>query len=125
MIKDRIKSMRLELGISQNELAKRAGYSHEFISQVERGVKSPSIKALKKIAFGLNVCPSKLFTSKQTPCETEETLIQDIQQRIIELSVEELKAIRNLLSFLPTKNNIQSPKDNITAITLKTQLTTK
>ncbi len=122
MIKDRIRSMRLELGISQYELAKRAGYSHEFISQVERGVKSPSIKALKKIALGLNVCPSKLIASKQTPLETEETIRKDIQQKLVHMSYEELKVIRDLLSLLPSKAEIPNPRDNIKAINLKTEL---
>ncbi len=112
MLKEHIKRLRLELEISQSELAKRAGYSHEFISQVERGVKSPSIKALKKIANGLNVCPSTLITSKQMAPETEESLRQQIQQSIMKLSVDELRTVRDLLSYIPQKDECKELKEN-------------
>ncbi|MFZ5645273.1 MAG: helix-turn-helix domain-containing protein [Bacillota bacterium] len=101
MFKEHIKSLRLRMGISQSELARRAGYSHEFISQVERGIKTPSIKALQKIAIGLGVSPSILMESNNTPRETEEKLKSEVQLLINNLSVEKLKILRDLLIVFP------------------------
>jgi len=97
VLQDQIKSLRLRLGISQSELARRAGYSHEFISQVERGVKSPSIKALQKIARGLGVSPSLLMESKQSRAESEEIIKNEILQMIDLLPMDKMKIIRDLL----------------------------
>ncbi|MCL6477765.1 MAG: helix-turn-helix transcriptional regulator [Peptococcaceae bacterium] len=105
MLHDQIKYLRLRLGISQSELARRAGYSHEFISQVERGIKSPSIKALQKIAWGLGVSPSLLMESKHQPPESEEKLKNELHRMINVLPLDKLKVIRDLLRILPVEDN--------------------
>jgi transcriptional regulator with XRE-family HTH domain len=103
LLQNQIKKLRLELGISQSELAKRAGYSHEFISQVERGVKTPSLKTLKKIAFGLDVCPSFLITTNQVSTETVESLTKEIKLNLSGLTLDELKILRDLVLCLSKK----------------------
>jgi transcriptional regulator with XRE-family HTH domain len=52
---DRIRARRKELRLSQSDLAERAGMTASFISQVERGVTSPSIDSLYKISQALDV----------------------------------------------------------------------
>jgi transcriptional regulator with XRE-family HTH domain len=52
---DRIRARRKELRLSQIALAERAGMTASFISQVERGVTSPSIDSLHKISQALDV----------------------------------------------------------------------
>jgi len=100
-----IKRLRLCLGISQSELARRAGYSHEFISQVERGIKTPSIKALQKIAWGLGVSPSLLMETKNSEAESEEKLRKNVQMLIGRLPVDRLKIIHDLLNIFPEKDD--------------------
>jgi DNA-binding XRE family transcriptional regulator len=45
-----VSSRREELGLSQRELAKRAGLSHTVISRIESGEHSPSRKTLERLA---------------------------------------------------------------------------
>ena len=52
---DRIRARRKELRLSQGDLAERAGVTASFISQVERGVTSPSIDSLFRISKALDV----------------------------------------------------------------------
>lgn len=52
---DRIRARRKELGLSQGDLALRADMTASFVSQVERGVTSPSIDSLYKISHALDV----------------------------------------------------------------------
>ena len=105
MFKEHIKSLRLRMGISQSELARRAGYSHEFISQVERGIKTPSIKALQKIAMGLGVSPSMLMESNNVPVDTEEKLKSEVQMLVNNLPAEKLKILRDLLIVFPEQQD--------------------
>ena len=58
----RIADLRKQRRLTQAQLAKRVGYSVEFISLIERGVNGPSIAGLEKLAKALKVDVSKLFT---------------------------------------------------------------
>jgi transcriptional regulator with XRE-family HTH domain len=50
-----IRRLRVEQGLSQEELADRAGLHRTYISGVERAVRNPTITVLEKIAIGLGV----------------------------------------------------------------------
>ena len=56
-----IKAQRGSLGISQEELAYRAGLHRTYISDVERGARNPSIESIEKLASALEVSLSILF----------------------------------------------------------------
>jgi CheY-like chemotaxis protein len=56
-----IKSQRSALGISQEELAYRAGLHRTYISDVERGTRNPSITSVEKLASALEISVSMLF----------------------------------------------------------------
>ena len=49
-----LRDIRLKNGISQEELAARAGLHRTYISQIERGLKSPSLRSLAQIADALD-----------------------------------------------------------------------
>jgi len=51
----RIKEIRLKKDYTLADLAKKTGYTASFLSQIERGLKSPSLEALRKIADCLDV----------------------------------------------------------------------
>ncbi len=56
-----IKTQRGSLGISQEELAYRAGLHRTYVSDVERGARNPSIESIEKLASALEVSLSMLF----------------------------------------------------------------
>jgi CheY-like chemotaxis protein/DNA-binding Xre family transcriptional regulator len=56
-----IKEQRSTLGISQEELAYRAGLHRTYISDIERGARNISIKSIEKLAGALAVSVSSLF----------------------------------------------------------------
>ncbi len=49
-----IKEKRLELELSQEELAKRAGIDQSDLSKLEKGLLNPSIKLISRVVKGLN-----------------------------------------------------------------------
>ncbi len=57
----RIKLLRNEIGISQEELADRAEIDRTYITSVECGKRNISIVNIEKIAKALGVTLSKLF----------------------------------------------------------------
>jgi ribosome-binding protein aMBF1 (putative translation factor) len=56
-----VRRIRTIRGISQEQLAHASGLDRSYIGGVERGERNPSLTAIEKIAFGLNVSLSELF----------------------------------------------------------------
>ena len=66
-IGDKIKQLRIERGLTQEELADRAELSKGFISQVERDLTSPSIATLEDIIISLGSDLTTFFSEKEKP----------------------------------------------------------
>lgn len=58
---NKIKELRLIQKISQEELSFRSGLSKNYISDVERGTRNVSLKAIEKLAQGLGIEEKELF----------------------------------------------------------------
>lgn len=56
-----IAGLRRTARLSQEELAERAGIHRTYVSQVERGLKSPTIAMLLRLANALNTLPSRIL----------------------------------------------------------------
>lgn len=54
--------LRKEADLSQEKLAEKAGVHRTYISQLERGIKSPTLPILFKLAEGLNRKPSDIVS---------------------------------------------------------------
>ena len=59
----RIKTLRKELGLTQEDLAFEVGVNRSYMGFIERGERNPSLAMLKKIAKALQVSLSVLFQS--------------------------------------------------------------
>lgn len=57
---ERVRVRRLELGLSQMELAEKIGLHFTFVSSVERGERNLSLRSLLRLADGLSVNPAAL-----------------------------------------------------------------
>lgn len=60
-IGQRIRSYRLQLGLSQEKVAELSGCHPTYIGQVERGEKNATLESIEKIAAAIQVPLSKLF----------------------------------------------------------------
>ncbi|MHC1734626.1 MAG: helix-turn-helix domain-containing protein [Erysipelotrichaceae bacterium] len=58
---ERIKHLRISVSLSQEELSFRSGLHRNYISDVERGRRNISLKALDKLAKGLGISLRDLF----------------------------------------------------------------
>lgn len=60
-IGDYIRAQRTKAKISLRELAKQAGVSNPYLSQIERGLRKPSAEILQQIAKGLRISAEALY----------------------------------------------------------------
>src|ERR1043166_5629775 len=58
-----VKAWRNRLGISQEELAGRAGLHRTYVSDIERGARNLSLESIEKLARALETSVSSLFSS--------------------------------------------------------------
>ena len=65
-IGDKIKRLRLEHGLTQEELADRSELTKGYISQVERDLASPSIATLQDILEALGTTFGEFFSDEKT-----------------------------------------------------------
>lgn len=61
---ERVKTLRLELGISQENMALEAGIDRTYASQIERGISNPSLRVICAVAEVLKVEPTDLLKAK-------------------------------------------------------------
>jgi transcriptional regulator with XRE-family HTH domain len=76
-----IKIHRTSLGISQEELAYRAALHRTYVSDLERGVRNPSMDSIEKLARALQLSVSTLFEQASNDSGAKQTveilLVQD------------------------------------------------
>jgi transcriptional regulator with XRE-family HTH domain len=57
----RLRDLRKQKGMTQEQLAEEASISVDFLSLVERGINAPSFDTLEKLSRALNVPVKQLF----------------------------------------------------------------
>ncbi|WP_354039930.1 helix-turn-helix domain-containing protein [Brevundimonas sp. UYEF29] len=56
-----VRALRTASGISQEELAFRANMKRSYLSDLERGTRNPTVRALGRLAEALAVSPGSLL----------------------------------------------------------------
>lgn len=56
-----LKYYRKKENVSQEKLAELTGLHQTYISDIERGIRNPSLKTIEKISIGLHIEAYKLF----------------------------------------------------------------
>jgi len=72
-----IKTLRKNLGLTQEKVAERCNIDASFFGQVERGATVPSINTLVKISKVFRTIPKNLFPGETD--ETEDNYIQAVK----------------------------------------------
>jgi CheY-like chemotaxis protein len=92
-----VKEKRAEMGISQEELADRAGLHRTYISDVERGVRNLSLESIEKLARALELSIPKLFALAANGGETDqlvEILLVEDDRRDADLTLRAFQKAR-------------------------------
>lgn len=107
-----VKNKRAEMGISQEELADRAGLHRTYISDVERGARNPSLESIAKLAQALGISLPVLFERATNLSAGEglvEILLVEDDPGDVELTMRAFKKAR-------IRNPIQIARDGVEAL---------
>lgn len=77
---ERLKAIREIRGLSQRELAKRAGVTNSTISMIEKNGVSPSVSSLKKVLSGIPISIGDFFTLDIENIEPEQVVFRGEEQ---------------------------------------------
>jgi len=114
---DRIKVRRADLGWTQDVLAKKAGISKGFLSDVENGKRSIGAEILLDLARVLGLSLDFLMTGQDGEAETKEI---EIPASLARFASEEGLAFRQALMLLDMQRQIIAHRSSTKARTLDT-----
>jgi len=92
-----VRNKRAELGISQEELAGRAGLHRTYVSDIERGARNPSLESIEKLAQALGISLPVLFeraTNLSSGNGMVEILLVEDDPHDVELTLRAFKKAR-------------------------------
>lgn len=96
----RIKEVRKQKGMSQDELAERADLSSQYISQIETGRKKGSLPTYNKLAKALGVSIDELtgsISEGSRVLSDVDLILQDCSKEERELLVEVLRVVKGVV----------------------------
>lgn len=91
LIGDRIRFYRVKNGWSQATLAENVGSNANYIGQLERGEKSPTIATLEKITTALGISLSLFFENISSVADNQYNELSKTYQLLLSLNKEEQK----------------------------------
>ncbi|RED65375.1 DNA-binding XRE family transcriptional regulator [Cohnella phaseoli] len=99
LVGQRIRSLRKERGMSQEQLGEKGGFHYSYIGQIERGEKNVALLNLAKISAALEVSLSQLFTyvdgeEKRTDSEND---LQEILSALRYQKPDQVRLVRNVV----------------------------
>jgi len=107
-----IKEQRYALGISQEELAARAGLHRTYVSEVERGERNPSITSIEKLAQALEVSFTSLFERTGQPLGSHDA----VEILLVEDNPIDVELTRNAFKKAQIRNALHVVNDGETAL---------
>jgi transcriptional regulator with XRE-family HTH domain len=60
-----VRRLRLQAGLTQEQLSTRSGFGQQYISDLERGLRNPTIVSLYELAQALGSTPVILLTPSE------------------------------------------------------------
>ena len=101
----RIRELRNERHMSQEELAFKAGISAAHLGQIERALKNPTIDTVAKIAAAMGVPITTLFTEEPAKADMGSPVISKINAHLMDMTEDQqrdfLRILRIFHGYLP------------------------
>lgn len=97
-----IKKLRIDKELTQEQLAERAGITPNYVGEIERGKKIPSVIVVFDIAKGLDMAASDLVrgVEKAPKGKTDNAQLTRISQAVEGLNSKELDFVINTINAL-------------------------
>ena len=95
----RIRSIREAANLSRESAAEKAGTSANYLGEVERGEKFPTLEMIERIATALEVSPSDFFEYEAEEIDNH-ILVSKIQRLLSRLDTDQLQETLRVLKAL-------------------------
>jgi transcriptional regulator with XRE-family HTH domain len=95
-IPSKIIALREAAGWSKNKLAKEAGISQAYVSQLESGQKQPGIDVLSRICSALGISLAEFFQDNTQAPDTPHE-VRRIMDKVQKLSPDKIKVLESVL----------------------------
>ncbi|MEG6613596.1 helix-turn-helix transcriptional regulator [Pseudoclostridium thermosuccinogenes] len=105
IVGERVRHYRNKAGLSQDELAEKAGLHHTYIGQVERGEKNATLESIAKIAYALQVPLEVLFENIVTG-NTDNPFASEAYSLISSLPLADQKMLLDLIKQIIAFKNL-------------------
>lgn len=109
-----VRAQRKHLGISQEELAGRAGLHRTYVADVERGARNLSLASIEKLAHALEVPIPALFSQSPGPVNHEPRGLVDIL--LVESDLQEAERILDAFGAANVTNCVHVVRDGAQAL---------
>lgn len=109
LLGERIRYFRKASGLSQDELATKAGIAMQYLSRLERGRTNPTVGILNQIALALSI-PLPVLVDYATG-RTRAQLLHDIQSRIAMMPDDTLRSLLHLTSVMQPVHPSEEEKE--------------
>lgn len=101
----RIRQLRNEKHMSQEELAFKAGISPAHLGQIERAVKNPTIDTIVKISTALDVPVAELFSTSCIASAPHNLTIGKINAQLADMNEDEQKDILRIIRIFRNRQH--------------------
>lgn len=102
-IGERIRALRVQQGLSQEQLALRAEITTTYLGLIERNMKNPTVKIIEQLCSSLNIGLAEFFNLSEKPDDAIDTATAQILAQLCGLSQKEkeiiLQIIKNVVKF--------------------------
>jgi transcriptional regulator with XRE-family HTH domain len=103
---ERVKSRRLELGLSQDALAEKAGISKSFLSDLENGRRSIGAETLLDLGRAMGVSLDFLMTGEASKDQSE----KEIPAALARFAAEQGLSVRETMTLLDVQQRIMAAR---------------
>lgn len=97
---ERIRELRQERALSQEQLAHIAEITPAYLGQVERGMKNVTVFVLEKICTALNISLSDFFCDETVDMTPDDEIHLQILQQLKGKTYEEKQAILKIIKII-------------------------
>ena len=104
----RLHEIRLDHGLSQEQLALMADITPSYLGQIERNIKNPTILVIEKLCLSMGVSLADFFSTSPVPYGLDALSLQiltQLENRSNEEKRRMLAIIKDVLAFSDSTNN--------------------
>jgi len=92
-----VREIRKQLHLTQEQLSERCNMHPVFISEIERGIRNPSLDTILKLAEGLEIAPGELINMALGGSSAKQEMKRNILVLIGQQKTDDLQRIYNII----------------------------